>query len=138
MAAEVRPRSVNDVKVLREEASGQASKRFKHKYAAETFRPGIAPPDWDILHVHGPTGVGKTKWAVAQFKNPLLIKPFKCVGGLEKIKRQFDPKMHDGIVCDEANLRFMSREEVRIMNVPNVPTTVIVTLYFVSSHASHI
>ena len=47
---------------------------------------------------------------LAQAKNPLFVKPFDSVGQLEKLKN-FDPKVHDMIICDEADLRFLTRQQ---------------------------
>ena len=69
----------------------------------------LLPANWRVLHIWGGTGLGKTKMACALFRNPLYIKPFNSVGCLEKLE-QFDAKEHDGIVCDEANIRSMTRE----------------------------
>ena len=107
----VRPRTVNDVKALRDEAAGER-KRFHHLFQPASFKL-LAPPGWKALHVHGPSGMGKTKWACAQFQNPLLIKPFNSIGCLEAIMRKYDPKFHDGMVLNEADLKnFMTREQV--------------------------
>ena len=110
IVGEIRPRTVMDCKVLREDAENSEAKKFKHKFAKDSFYDLTAGMQWFCLHIWGATNLGKTKWAVAQFSNPLLIKPFNSVGGLEAIRKRFDPKFHDGIVCDEADLTFMSRE----------------------------
>lgn len=110
VVGEVRPRTIADVKLLRDEAASEP-KKFKHLFDPSTFKQ-LGPSSWFILHVWGPTGIGKTKWACAQFKNPLHVKPFNTVGGLEIIKKKFDPTVHDGIICDEADFSFMSREQV--------------------------
>lgn len=111
IAGTVRARSVSDVKALRDEHSDLSLKQFKHMYPKESFT--LPPPAvLHALHVHGGSGLGKTKWAAAQFKNPCLIKPFDSVGCLEDLCKRFDPQFHDGIVLDEANLKFMSRQQV--------------------------
>lgn len=110
-AGAVRPRTVNDIKTLRDDAAGAEHKKFKHKFPFESFTLS-APPFQHALHIYGASGIGKTKWAVAQFKCPLLVKPFNSVGCLESISKRFDPAFHDGIVLDEADLRFMTREQV--------------------------
>ena len=110
IAGEVRPRTVMDVKALRDENAGIAAKRFKHKFSKESFNDLMEGIPWNCLHVWGPTNLGKTKWALAQFDNPCIIKPFNSIGGLEAIKKRFDPKLHDGLVLDEADLTFMTRE----------------------------
>ena len=106
----VRPRNVTDIKLLREDASATAANTFHHKYPRDSFCK-FGPTDYGALHIHGGTNLGKTKWALAQFKNPLLIKPFDQVGSLEAIGKKFNPQLHDGIVLDEADLRFMTRQQ---------------------------
>ena len=108
--AGVRPRSVMDVKLLRTEME-HAPKQFKHLFPRSSFLPPLFPVTWNVLHVCGPTGIGKTKFACAQFANPLYVKPFNAIGSLEKLKK-FNPTVHDGIVFDEVDLRAFSRELV--------------------------
>jgi hypothetical protein len=111
LAGNVRPRTVNDVARLREDSAADASKRFKHLFPRASFFD-LAPAGFTFLHVHGGTGLGKTKWACAQFNNPCLIKPFNSVGCLERLGAKYDPCVHDGLVLDEADLSFMTREQV--------------------------
>ena len=63
-----------------------------------------------VLHIHGGTGLGKTKMACAMFKSPLVIKPFNAIGCIERLKT-FNSSVHDGIVFDEADLRYLTREQ---------------------------
>ena len=107
--AQVRPRTVNDLKTLRSEVADAASKKYKHKYDPESFFK-LGPPVIEVLHIYGGTGLGKTKWACAQFRNPCVIKPFNSIGCVEALKKQYDRSVHDGLVLDEADLRFMTRE----------------------------
>lgn len=44
--------------------------------------------------VSGPAGIGKTEYALAHFKNPLLV------SHIDRLK-SFDPDVHDGIVFDD-------------------------------------
>ena len=111
LAGEIRPRTVMDAKALRDDSAQQQSKVFKHKFPRDSFLDCAAGIDWFCLHAWGGTNLGKTKWALAQFNNPLHVKPFNSIGAMEAIKKRFDPKFHDGIVCDEADLRFFSREQ---------------------------
>ena len=108
IAGQVRPRTVNDVKTLRDD-SAAAPKIFKHLFDRSTFINLHLQP-WTHLHLWGPTGIGKTKWACAQGANPCLIKPFNSIGCLEAIRKQFNPQVHDLLVLDEVDLRFMTRE----------------------------
>lgn len=111
IAGQVRPRSVSDIKALRDEHSSLASKHFKHQYKKESFSLP-SPTNLRALLVHGGSGLGKTKWAVAQFNNPCLIKPFDSVGCMEELCKRYDPTVHDGIVLDEADLTFLTRAQV--------------------------
>ena len=109
IAGAVRPRSVTDIKALRD-AESNAPKKFQHKYEPSTFKLTLQT-DWHALHLWGGTGLGKTKFAVAQFTSPLVIKPFNSIGCVEAIMRKFDPAIHNGLILDEADLRFMTREQ---------------------------
>lgn len=120
ISGQVRPRSVTDIKALR--AEEKQTKRFKHMFPASSFTL-TAPADWHVLHIHGGSGFGKTKWSLAQFKNPLLVKPFDSIGCLESIEKRFDPDQHDGLVLDEANLKFLSRQQVIALLDPDEDCT---------------
>ena len=99
-----------DAKMLRDEAENRNSKRFQHKYTKDQFTLA-APADFTALHLWGGSGLGKTKFGLAQFENPCLVKPFNSVGAMEQLMKSFDKKIHDGLVLDEVNLSFLSREE---------------------------
>ena len=123
LVGEIRPKTVNDVKQLRDSAQ-QTPKPFKHLYPKDSFVDITGGMQWFNLHVHGPTGIGKTKWACAQFTNPLVIKPFNSVGGLEAVRKRYVPGFHDGIVCDEADLLFLGRQLAICFFDPDESTTV--------------
>ena len=106
----VRAHTVADVRALRDSEAKRPCK-FTHKHDRGSFKSLIMLDTWAVVWIWGATGSGKTKWACAQFENPLLIKPFNSVGALEAIKKQFVEGHHDGIVCDEADLGFMKREQ---------------------------
>ena len=57
-----------------------------------------------VLFIHGPTGTGKTQWALHQFKNPLLVSHLDT---LRKLTGE-----HDGIVFDDMSFAHMPRESV--------------------------
>ena len=120
VAGQVRVRTVADVKALR--AEFKQVKKFKHLYDASTFTLK-EPPNWHVIHLHGGTGLGKTKWAVSRFRNPWVQKPFDSVGCLESLEKNFDPEQHDGIVLDEANLTFLSRQQVIALFDPDEDCT---------------
>jgi hypothetical protein len=117
VVAQVRPKTVNDIRTLRDE-SAQAAKRFKHKFDPASFKR-LPIPSWHFLHIHGGTGLGKTKWAVAQFKNPCMVKPFNSIGCVEILLKKFDPSIHDGVVLDEADFKFMSVDTLKGFTDPD-------------------
>ena len=124
--ADVRPRTVNDLKALRDE-SAQVAKRFKHKFDKTTFKTLPLPlPLPHFLHIWGGTGLGKSKWAAAMFKNPCYQKPFNDIGCVENLLRKFDPNIHDGIVLDEADFRFMSGDTMKAFTDPDEDCTLTV------------
>lgn len=125
VAGQVRPRSVSDVRALRDEAA-QAPKQFKHRFDKATFKILPVPPSWHFLHIHGGTGLGKTKWAVAQFKNPCVVKPFNSIGCVEVLLKKFDPAIHDGVVLDEADFKFMSVDTLKGFTDPDEDCTLTV------------
>lgn len=108
VAGEIRPRTVTDVAKLRDSEAGK-TKIFKHKFDSSTFKV-LLPNTWTSLFIWGASNLGKTKWACAQFKNPLLVKPFDSIGCVEAMKK-YDANVHDGIVFDEVNLNFLTREQ---------------------------
>ena len=120
IAGQVRPRSISDIKSLRDEQS--KIKRYKHKFDPASFSLR-EPPSWQVIHVHGPSGFGKSKWAAARFKNPCYVCPFDSIGCLEALSRVFDPEQHDGIVLDEANLTFLTRQQVIALFDADEPCT---------------
>lgn len=59
---------------------------------------------WDTsLLIHGPSGVGKTQWALTFFERPLLITH------LDQL-RLFDTRRFDGIVFDDMSFHHLPRE----------------------------
>lgn len=112
MAGKVRPRTVTDVMNLRNCTASQP-KQFKPTFPLDSFVKMSLPDDWGALWLWGPSNIGKTKWALHMGgKNPLLIKPFNSIGGLEAIKKKFKEGFHDVIVCDEADLSFLQRPNI--------------------------
>ena len=111
LAIEVMPTSVMACKALRDDEAS-VPKRVKHLFSRDSFKPLACGNNWHTLHLWGGTGLGKTKLAISLFHNPLMVKPFSNVGGLEYIRKNYNERLHDGIILDEANLSFMSREEV--------------------------
>ena len=111
IAGAIRPRSVMDIRILRDESHAVAANTFIHQYPRDSFYD-IGPANFTALHIWGGTNMGKTKWALNKFNNPCPIKPFNSIGSLEALGKKFDPLIHDGIVLDEVDLTFLSREQV--------------------------
>ena len=79
---------------------------------SDEFR--IAPLEFDgkTIVLTGPSGMGKTSWALAHFKNPLLVST------IEDLKQLKD--YHDGVVFDDVNVSHMSVESViHLLDVKN-------------------
>lgn len=85
------------------------TKPFVHKYL-EFSTPFI---EWDTLDVRetlvltGPPKMGKTSWALAHFKKPLLVRHIDDL-------KSFNPSF-DGIVFDEINLKKWIPSSVKVL-----------------------
>ena len=55
--------------------------------------------------MHGTTGIGKTQFAKAHFKNPLLVRSFEGV-------KKFRFNVHDGIIFDDMDFSEWKRERI--------------------------
>lgn len=89
-------RSVHDVLLLQ---SAKRARAFEHNFPRESFLPLALPEAFTTgavgtLHVWGAVRLGKSKWALAQFKNPLYVTDRNDLLG-------FRPGWHDGIVIDK-------------------------------------
>lgn len=63
------------------------------------------PPitDWSYTHVfHGEAGIGKTEFALAHFKSPLIVRHIDNL-------RQFDRAVNDGIVFDDMDFEHLPK-----------------------------
>ena len=59
--------------------------------------------DWSFSHIiHGEPGIGKTEFAIAHFKVPLVVSHIDDL-------RQFDPTVNDGIVFDDMEFGHIPR-----------------------------
>jgi len=76
---------------------------YNPTYTLDQFKE---PPitDWTkTIILHGPAGIGKTQYALAHFKNPLLMNHNEDL-------RKFKPTKHDGIVFDDMSFEGLERE----------------------------
>lgn len=71
----------------------KSTQEFKHRFELDKFLETPMNLSKPIVLV-GRTGIGKTAWALAHFKNPLIVShkdDFKLL----------NPSVHDGLVCDD-------------------------------------
>lgn len=81
----------NDIRVRRSAA------RFKPEDFVEQLLSFSETKAWLI---YGRTNTGKTNFAMAHFKNPLLVRHLEDLGAL-------DPNVHDGIVFDDVDFKHL-------------------------------
>ena len=86
--------SVSGVKAIREDKGRTPNFDHNHPDSAWVTRPITRCSYW-----WGPSGLGKTEFAVHQFKNPLLVTELDDL-------RNFDPTEHDGIVFDDMQFSY--------------------------------
>ena len=111
LAAEVLPKSVMDVKALRDAAQHEPTPSVS-KFHIATFKY-FAELEQQVTWLYGTSGSGKSALAKAQpCKNFCLVKPFNGVAGLEMLKNKYQPGFHDLLILDEVDLRSFSRELV--------------------------
>jgi len=58
---------------------------------------------WRVLWMTGPTGIGKTQWAIAQFECPLLVRHMDTL-------KEYIPTLHDGLIFDDLAFAHWPRE----------------------------
>lgn len=89
------PRSVSDVAILRRE---QENLRINPpKYTPDQFNLALTDPEvfnTKSLIAWGPPGIGKTQWAKAHFRCPLLVNHMDVL-------KSFKQGVHDGIIFDD-------------------------------------
>lgn len=90
----------NDIKLVYETREVESNIAL---YSKDMFIVEL-PEIFRNIFLHGGSGIGKTQLALAQFKNPLLVRH------LDNLKN-FSPKFHDGIVFDDINLKYHGREQ---------------------------
>lgn len=94
-------RSIGDAKALME--SNRKRSATEITYAIDEFHHRME--NIETVFVHGKAGTGKTQWAKAHFKSPLLI------GSTDTLK-EFRQELHDGIIFDDMSFTHWPRESV--------------------------
>lgn len=91
----IQPRTLMELKLLRSNVEVDTTMAPIHLECCWTLK---APANWRCIYAWGPTGTGKTRWALAQFKSPLLV------SHTEDLKK-YRPAVHDGIVFDDMSFK---------------------------------
>lgn len=81
---------------------------FKPPYESQYQLVDFDIPSLDLSLPHllyGPTGTGKTQYALAHFAHPLLVRHLDTL-------RSFEPGVHDGIVFDDMSFKHLFPEAV--------------------------
>lgn len=98
----VEVKTVGDLVHIRRDTDRK--KPYEHKHPGTEW---IIEPLDDFqrrcVYIMGPTGCGKTQWAVHQFVSPLVVRH------MDKLS-EFDPEVHDGIVFDDMSFAHLPRE----------------------------
>jgi hypothetical protein len=98
----VEVKTVGDLVHIRRDTDRK--KPYEHKHPGTEW---IIEPLDDFqrrcVYIMGPTGCGKTQWAVHQFVSPLVVRH------MDKLS-EFDPETHDGIVFDDMSFAHLPRE----------------------------
>lgn len=96
--ANVEIKTVADVRALR--ADQQTTQVIPPLLNACSFDLQ-APEGFRVIFITGPTGCGKTRWALTQFDSPLLVSHLEDLKG-------FKQDLHDGIVFDDMSFSQMA------------------------------
>jgi len=87
----IEPRTLMDLKLMRASVEVDCTMAPISEECCWTLK---APANWRVIFAWGETGTGKTRWALAQFKSPLLV------SSMEDLKK-YRPDAHDGLVFDD-------------------------------------
>lgn len=102
--ADVSVKSIGDVLSVRREC--QRKRKHEHEWDEDCDKTRFKTIEWDrkkALVLLGPSQCGKTSWAAAQFKNPVMV------GELNEL-RGMSWEGVDGIVFDEADFANFKRK----------------------------
>lgn len=84
----------------------QKKKKTSHSSFAMTSFNKAPITDWSTSWlVWGKAGSGKTQWALAHFKNPLLVSHMDDL-------QEFDEEEHDGVVFDDMSFKHMPGQAI--------------------------
>lgn len=95
-------RTIADIQIIRNDKPLQQPE--EHRFESTSFTLEV-PEHHRVLYLYGPSGTGKTEWAIHRFQHPLLIFTADEL-------RKLDPSIHDGFVWDEFSPGKFSGEEI--------------------------
>lgn len=84
-------KSISDLAVVRNERLPPPPAKLRFDCASFTLD---VPERYRCIYLYGPSGTGKTEWALHRFANPLLVRSTDELRGLSE-------DLHDGFVWDE-------------------------------------
>jgi hypothetical protein len=96
------PKSYSDLQILWNAKRRRTDHNHKYPNTVWTLQH---PHPIKVLYVWGPTNFGKTQWALAAFKYPLLVRHIEDL-------RDFDADRNDGIVFDDITFAHRPATEV--------------------------
>lgn len=101
-ALDIEPKTVGDILLIRNDKRRRDP--YTHSFTGTVWT--LPTPDYfRCLYVYGPSGTGKTQWALHLFENPLMVRHVDQL-------RDFDAAINDGIVFDDMNFNLWSRETI--------------------------
>jgi hypothetical protein len=112
--AGVEPKTVSDIFMIRSQRTVQ--KVVYKKYELSSFRfqlEDISKTVW----LHGPSGIGKTEWAIAQLEPACLVRHTEDL-------KQYSPNLHRGIVFDDFALERMDVSTIIHLFDQSRPSTI--------------
>lgn len=112
--AGVEVKSLRDVQILRQDRS--VRQHIPKLEDACSWRMMLVG-SFRTVYISGPSGIGKTQWALAQFECPCLV------SNLEDLK-QFLPGHHDGLVFDDFTMSSMPSNAVIHLVDWDLPRTI--------------
>lgn len=92
-------KTVRDLQLLRQDRQERQQLPSLPNLRSWTFD---LEPSWRSLWLSGPSGVGKSQWAIAQFECPLLV------SHMDDLK-QFSSDLHDGLIFDDMSFQHFPR-----------------------------
>lgn len=98
----IQPEKVADIQMLRNDKKRR--RPMEHRFDDAEWIVEVIP-NFRNVFISGPTGTGKTQWAIHQFERPFLTSTIDSL-------REFDATKYDGIIFDDMSFAHYPRESV--------------------------